>query len=40
MAKQFIDYMKDSGLYIWSDKRQLMYEASAKLDMAIKKATE
>jgi hypothetical protein len=40
MAKQFIDYMKDSGLYIWSDKRQLMHEASAKLDMAIKNATK
>lgn len=40
LAKQFIDYAKQAGLKLWSDKMQLMYETSAKLDNAIKKALE
>ena len=40
MSKQFIEYIKNAQLNLWSDKMQLMYESLCKLDSAIKKATE
>lgn len=40
IAKEFLDFAKSANLNLWSDKMQLMYQASAKIDSAFKKATE
>jgi hypothetical protein len=39
-AKEFIDYAASAKLNLFSDKMQLMYQASSDIDAAIKKATE